>query len=160
MIISYGESMYSHVLGNVSHFELLLKSNPTCSHLRMCGCLCYPYIRPYSTTKLDLRFIPCVFFCYPSHQEGYVHLDQLLRIYYSHVVFYKEIFFKYPTLSNQLAFIIQINPILHLFILFISHRLTINTKPFIIFSNLCHVCLYLPHQSQSHPLHPLQFPVH
>ena len=47
-----------------SFFDKLFKSPPNYTKLRVFGCLCYSWLRPYSQHKLDSRSIPCIFLCY------------------------------------------------------------------------------------------------
>lgn len=63
------------ILGNISPFQLLYKNKPAYSHLKVFGCLCYPFTRPYLNTKLYLMSIRYVFLGYPLLQKGYLCLD-------------------------------------------------------------------------------------
>lgn len=81
--------MPSKVLQNASPYFALFKRNPDYKFLRVFGCLCYPFIRPYNNHKLQYRSLKCVFLGYSLHHKGYLCLDNLIgRIYVSpHVVF-------------------------------------------------------------------------
>jgi len=43
---------------------ILFGSAPNYLNLRVFGCLCYPWLRPYSQNKLSNRSMPCVFLGY------------------------------------------------------------------------------------------------
>ncbi|RVX04841.1 Retrovirus-related Pol polyprotein from transposon RE1 [Vitis vinifera] len=81
--------MPSKVLQNASPYFALFKRNPDYKFLRVFGCLCYPFIRPYNNHKLQYRSLKCVFLGYSLHHKGYLCLDNLTgRVYVSpHVVF-------------------------------------------------------------------------
>ena len=55
-----------------SPYHKLLGSPPNYSKLCVFGCLCYPWIRPYSVQKLAPRFAPCVFLGYSLTQSAYI----------------------------------------------------------------------------------------
>ncbi|RVW34641.1 Retrovirus-related Pol polyprotein from transposon RE1 [Vitis vinifera] len=86
--------MPSKVLQNASPYFALFKRNPDYKFLRVFGCLCYPFIRPYNNHKLQYRSLKCVFLGYSLHHKGYLCLDNLTgRVYVSpHVVFYETQF--------------------------------------------------------------------
>ncbi|CAH9137282.1 unnamed protein product [Cuscuta epithymum] len=65
----------------------LYRKQPSYSHLRIFGCLCYPHIP--TPHKLAARTIPCVFLGFPSQHKGYKCLDiNSGRIFISrHVIF-------------------------------------------------------------------------
>ena len=53
-------------------FDKLFESLPNYTKLRVFGCLCYPWFRPYSQHKLDSCSTPCVFLGYFSTQSVYI----------------------------------------------------------------------------------------
>ena len=75
-------------------FISLYKSPPNFEKLRVFGCLCFPWLKPYSAHKLDDKSTPCVFLGYSPSQSVYFYLDRsTTRIYTSrHVVFHETIF--------------------------------------------------------------------
>lgn len=79
----------TRVLGNVSPYEKLFRSVLDYNLLRCFGCMCYPYLRPYDSNKLDFCTTKCVFLGYSLNHRGYRCLDPRTgRIYLScHVVF-------------------------------------------------------------------------
>lgn len=52
------------------HFRMF-KTPPTYTSLRVFGCLCFPYLRPITDTKMEFRSAPCVFLGYPTSFRGY-----------------------------------------------------------------------------------------
>lgn len=81
------------------HFKLL-GVIPNYSKLRIFGCLCDPWLRPYTSHKIDTRSLPCVFLRYSISQSDFYCLDPLsLRVYVSrHVQFCK---FRIPFASKN-----------------------------------------------------------
>jgi len=83
------------VLQNKSLFECLFRrSTPDYNFLRTFGCLCFPFLHPYHTHKLDFCSSLYVFLGYSSSHLGYHYLDLAShRIYVSrHVCFYENVF--------------------------------------------------------------------
>ncbi|CAA0827038.1 Unknown protein [Striga hermonthica] len=75
-------------------------------HLHSFGCLCFPWLRPYTSNKLQPRSKPCIFVGYSSSQYAYLCLDpQSHRIYTSrHVTFFYNHFpFRTPSPSNKFS---------------------------------------------------------
>ena len=72
-------------------------------HLHSFGCLCFPWLKPYTTHKLHPRSIPCIFVGYSSSQYAYYCLDPLTnKIYTSrHVSFFDDIFPYSKIISNK-----------------------------------------------------------
>ncbi|KAL8171095.1 hypothetical protein V2J09_022899 [Rumex salicifolius] len=63
---------------------MLFHRIPEYSYLKTFGCLCFPYLRPYHTTKQSYRSIPCVFIGYNTKHKGNLCLHQPTgRIYIS-----------------------------------------------------------------------------
>lgn len=67
---------------------------PNYTKLRTFGCLCYPWLRPYSSSKLQPHSKPCLFLGYSLPQSAYKCLDTSTnRMYISrHVTFVENIF--------------------------------------------------------------------
>jgi len=55
--------------------KILYQKDPSYSHLRVFGCLCYPLLPSTSRNKLQARSTPCVFLGYPSNHRGYKCYD-------------------------------------------------------------------------------------
>ena len=61
--------------------------------MKVFGCSCYPYLRPYNHHKLQFRSARCVFLSYSSLYKGYQYLHPSGRVYISnHVIFYESSF--------------------------------------------------------------------
>ncbi|KAH0725921.1 hypothetical protein KY284_001786 [Solanum tuberosum] len=93
------------LFGLKSSFQCLFNTTPNPLKLRVFGCLCYPWLKPYTSTKLDPKSNPCVFMEYSAATNSYACLDlATLKVYISrHVVFVEHIFpftTNYPQLSR------------------------------------------------------------
>lgn len=77
-------SPYEQIRGRASDY----------SSLRVLGCVCYPYLKPYSHHKFDPKSLMCVFLGYSEQYKGYRYLyPPTGRVYLSrHVVFHEENF--------------------------------------------------------------------
>ena len=86
--------MPSSVLDFKMPFQTLHGHSPNFHKLKVFGCLCFPWIRPYTSHKLDEKSTPCVFLGYSITQSAYFCLDRSTsRIYTSrHVVFHEHVF--------------------------------------------------------------------
>lgn len=82
------------VLDLKTPYEKLFGDAPTYDKLRIFGCACYPWLRPYTKHKLDNRSQQCVFLGYSTTQSAYYCLDvDAARLYTSrHVTFDEESF--------------------------------------------------------------------
>lgn len=81
------------VLKNQSHYFKIFQQQPYYNMLRVFGCSCFPYLRPYNKHKLEFRIGRCIFIGYSSHHKGYQCLHSSGRVYVSnHVVFNKQSF--------------------------------------------------------------------
>lgn len=54
-----------------SPFEVLNGKAPVYTSLRVFGCKCYPYLRPYMKNKFDPKSLVCVFLGYNENYKGY-----------------------------------------------------------------------------------------
>ncbi|RVX10885.1 Retrovirus-related Pol polyprotein from transposon RE1 [Vitis vinifera] len=81
--------MPSKVLQNNSPYFTLFQKVPDYKSLRVFGCLCYPFIHPYNSHKLQYRSVQSLFLGYSLHNKGFLCLDFLTgRVYITlHVVF-------------------------------------------------------------------------
>lgn len=86
--------MPTTVLNFQSLFEALFHLAPNYLKLKIFGCLCYPYLRPYTSHKLQPRSHPCVFIGYLTEYNAYKCYDpETNKIYTSrHVVFVEDTF--------------------------------------------------------------------
>ncbi|PKU73211.1 Retrovirus-related Pol polyprotein from transposon TNT 1-94 [Dendrobium catenatum] len=93
----------SRALQNRSPYQILYQKPPAYNHLKIFGCLCYPWLRPYSTSKLSPLSIPCVFIGYASAQKGYRCLNPKTgKVYVSRHVIFNEAIFPYHQPDSSL----------------------------------------------------------
>lgn len=57
-------------------YQALQGQPPNYQKLRVFGCLCFPWLKPYASHKLDDRSKPCVFLGYSITQSAYFCLDR------------------------------------------------------------------------------------
>jgi hypothetical protein len=87
-----------------SPYHKIFQTPPNYSKLRVFGCLCYPWLRPYTSHKLESRSKPCVFLGYSLTQSAYYCLDpSTSRIYVSRHVKFVESQFPYSSISGPSA---------------------------------------------------------
>ncbi|KAK0597079.1 hypothetical protein LWI29_021647 [Acer saccharum] len=73
------------------------------SDLKIFGCLCYPWLRPYSSHKLEPRSTSCVFLGYSLSQSAYLCFDpSTSRVFVSRHVQFVESIFPYKSLHVSL----------------------------------------------------------
>jgi len=72
-----------------SPLKILFQKDPSYSHVRVFGSLCYPLFPSPTINKLQPRSTPCVFLGYPSNHRGYkcYDLSQNKIIICRHVIF-------------------------------------------------------------------------
>lgn len=95
--------MPTPVLNNTSPYKKLFNQSPNYDKLRVFGCLCFPWLRPYTNNKLEVRSLPCVFMGYSPTQSAYICLHvPSTRLYIScHVQFQETRFpFREASLSR------------------------------------------------------------
>jgi hypothetical protein len=89
----------SKVIDNITPLERLHNQKPNYSALRTFGCVCWPYLRPYNSHKLQFRSKQCVFLGYSDLHKGYKCLDVSSGcIYISRVVIFDEEVFSFSNL--------------------------------------------------------------
>jgi hypothetical protein len=90
-------------------YVALFGTIPSCDHLRVFGCACYPNITATAPHKLAPRSTKCVFLGYSSNHKGYRCLDlSTNRIIISRHVTFDEADFPFsvsPHLTNNLNFL-------------------------------------------------------
>lgn len=98
-----GNLLPSSVLpANVSPYEKLHGKPPTYSSLRVFGCKCFPYLRPYMSNKLDPKSLPCVFVGYNEKYKGYRCLyPPTGKVFISRHVLFEEKSFPYSDLYSK-----------------------------------------------------------
>ncbi|GJU47311.1 ribonuclease H-like domain-containing protein [Tanacetum coccineum] len=82
----------STAINNEIPFTKLYNQTPTYEHMRVFGCLCYPYIDV--SHKLEPRSTPCIFLGYPANHRGYRCLDLASKknIISRYVLFDEDVF--------------------------------------------------------------------
>ena len=96
--------MLTPVLGNESPYVKLFGQPPNYLKLRIFGCLCFPWLRPYTAHKLDNRSVPCVLLGYSLSQSAYLCLDRATgRVYTSRHVQFAESSFPFLTTSPSVT---------------------------------------------------------
>lgn len=84
----------------IPYTELFYK-NPDYSFLKILGCLCFPYTRPYNSHKLENCALPCLFLGYATTQKGFRCLHLLTnRLYISRHIQFDEACFPFKNLST------------------------------------------------------------
>lgn len=90
--------MPTEVLHGDSPYAKLFHTTPNYLKLRVFGCVCYPWLRPYRTNKLESRSTPCVFVGYSVTQSAYLCLElQSGRVYTSRHVQFDEVNFPFKS---------------------------------------------------------------
>ncbi|PKU60143.1 Retrovirus-related Pol polyprotein from transposon TNT 1-94 [Dendrobium catenatum] len=78
----------------ISPFQCLYKTPPSYSHLKIFGCLCYPWLQPAAPNKFAPKSSACVFIGYSSTHKGFrcynLHTSKILIS--RHVQFHENIF--------------------------------------------------------------------
>ncbi|CAA7049059.1 unnamed protein product [Microthlaspi erraticum] len=83
-----------------SPFQRLFGVAPNYSKLQVYGCLCFPWLRPYTSNKLEDRSTPCVFLGYSQTQSACLYLQPATgRIYISRHVRFDETVFPFAKSS-------------------------------------------------------------
>ncbi|KAJ0031413.1 hypothetical protein Pint_14099 [Pistacia integerrima] len=74
-----------------SPFESIFHKSPNYDKLRVFGCVCYPWLRPYLSYKLQPRSKSCIFIGYSNTHNAYKCLDpSTKKVYISHHVQFVE----------------------------------------------------------------------
>ena len=95
--------MPTPLLHMLSPFEKIFNTRPSYAKLRVFGCLCYPWVKPYNVHKLESRSRACIFIGYSMSQSAYHRLDpDTDRVFVSRHVNFVESVFPYTTLHTSL----------------------------------------------------------
>ena len=84
-------------------FEALYYKKPSYSQIKIFGCECYPFLRPYNSHKLDFHTSKCVNLGVSKQHKGYMCLNLNGRIYIAAHVNFNENFFP---LKNDSKFMV------------------------------------------------------
>lgn len=98
LLINY---MPSLTLAQHSPYYLMHNKHPDYKHLKVFGCSCFPYLRPYHKHKLELRSHKCVFIGYSPNHKGFKCLSPTGRLYIADSVVFNEFEFPYSALFTS-----------------------------------------------------------
>ncbi|KAD5508125.1 hypothetical protein E3N88_15828 [Mikania micrantha] len=104
-IVVYLNQLPTQILNFMSPYEQLYKIPPTYMKLKPFDCLCFPWLRPYASSKLYPRSIKCIILGYSSKSAYKCYDPESHRLYHSrHVEFIDHIFpfTKNGTVTNSL----------------------------------------------------------
>lgn len=90
------------VLNMDSPYHKLFQTQPKYLKIRVYGCLCFPWLRPYNAHKMEDKSMPCVFLGYSRSQSVYLCLNKSsCRIYVSRHVTFDETNFPFKTKTRS-----------------------------------------------------------
>lgn len=90
------------VLDGESPYYSLHKMHPDYNFLRVFGCACYPWLKPYISNKLQARSKRCIFIGYASTAKGYCCYDIASRkVYLSRHVLFRENDFPFSSTESK-----------------------------------------------------------
>ena len=77
-----------------SSFKISFRSTSNHLHLHSFGCLCFPWLKPYTKHKLQPRSVPCIFVGYSASQYAFYCLDPTTNKLYTswHITFFDDQF--------------------------------------------------------------------
>lgn len=82
-------------------FQLLFHEIPNYNKLRVFGSLFFPWLKPYTSNKLEPRSSPCLFLGYSSQHSAYICLELgTEKIYISREVHFLEYEFPFKSMST------------------------------------------------------------
>lgn len=85
-------------------FTSLFSQKPNYNKLKVFGCLCFPWLKPYTSHKLEATSSPCSFIGYSLHQSAYLCLDITTnKIYTSRHVQFIETEFPFTKLDSSIS---------------------------------------------------------
>ena len=89
------------ILKHKSPFECLYHVSPDYTSLRVFGCACYPFLRPYNNYKLQFHTSQCIFLGYSYVHKGYHCLHPTGRLYIAKTVHFNESEYPYSSLFQS-----------------------------------------------------------
>ena len=87
---------------NLSPFELVYHQKPDYSFLKVFGCECFPYLRPFKPQKLNFKSEHYIFLGYSPNHKGYKCLNSSGKVYISKNVVFNESVFPYASLTTPI----------------------------------------------------------
>lgn len=92
------------LLGLKYPFHYIFDTTPKNFKLSVFGCLCYPWLKLYTSIKLNCTSNPCVFMGYSTATNSYSFLDlATFKIYISKQVVFVEHIFPFTTNYPQFS---------------------------------------------------------
>ncbi|KAM1024520.1 hypothetical protein ACFX2C_037789 [Malus domestica] len=89
-------------ISRYSPWQSLFQKAPDYTSLKVFGCCCFPWLKPYTSSKLDPKSTPCVFLGYSLNHKGYLCLNPSTnRLYISRHVLFDESTFPFHTLHSS-----------------------------------------------------------
>lgn len=67
------------IINNQSAFQLLFHQLPNYTKIKSFGCISFPWLRPYTTYKLQPRSIPCIFLGWSTYKPAYKCFDLITK---------------------------------------------------------------------------------
>ncbi|KAI0488007.1 hypothetical protein KFK09_027830 [Dendrobium nobile] len=144
--------------GDKSPYQIIYNKIPAYNHLRVFGCLCYPWLQPYTDNKFTPRSTDCVFLGYSNTYKGYVCYNLTTKKMHisRHVVFHEDVFpFNTQAVSSSASTSQQTSPNLPLILVpasTITHSKNLSTEsaPIIPHNNCDSSIPSLPGSSTQH----------
>jgi hypothetical protein len=100
--------MPTPILNMKTPYQALFNQPPNYNHLHSFGCLCFPWLRPYTTNKLQNRSKPCIFLGYSNSHHAFLCLDPSSnRVYISRHVNFVEHSFPYHSIKQKQSNTVQ-----------------------------------------------------
>ena len=87
----------THILNDKISFEVLYSKKPNYSIIKIFGCECYLFLRPYKNHKFSFHTSKCVNLGFNHTHKGYMCLNSNGRIYIAAHVNFNESFFLFQT---------------------------------------------------------------
>ena len=87
------------ILNNESPYQKLFGKPPSYANLKIFGCLCYPWLKPYTKNKLDPKSTPCVYLGVSQSHHAHLCFDPVQsKIFISRDVLFFEQTFPFKTM--------------------------------------------------------------
>ena len=84
----------------MSPFQTIFRTAPDYNSLKVFGCACFPFLRPYNKHKFDFHTSKCFFLGYSDSHKGFKCLHPSGRLYIFRYVTFNEHEFPYKSLFS------------------------------------------------------------
>ena len=98
--------MPTTTLNNLSPYQKLYNQPPNYQLLRVFGCACYPFLRPYNDHKLDFHSQKYLFLGYSPLHKRYRCLTKSGRVYVVLILFSMNLIFSIQSCSPHLSLLL------------------------------------------------------